>query len=204
MPVDAVALAAKQRDRPGVLIPDLDVVDTGAPAAAALDARGAQQVAGVRRRDVVDRAALRDRVPVVAVAGEGERAVGEEEDVAAVADRMTVEHVGSHGHRELGAAGRDALDAHAQRPGCGVVREHRAGDALGERLGFLRRQCRLALPGLGGLLSAATITHVQSLPEVRRSPPRPRGRAPLPSRAGARSAARSGSDPPRNAPADAR
>ena len=67
-----------------------------------------EHVAFVRRRQELDRAALRDRVAVVAVAGERERAVGEREDEAAVADRMAVQHVGAHRHRQLGAPGRDA------------------------------------------------------------------------------------------------
>jgi hypothetical protein len=51
-----------------------------------------------------------------------------------VADRVAVEHVGPHRHRHLGAARRDRGDVHAELLRRGVAVEHRARDAIGERL----------------------------------------------------------------------
>src|SRR6185437_3088022 len=101
VPVDAVALPAEQRDRLAVLVADLDVVDARASGPAALDACRVQYLPGVRGRQVIDRAALRDRVAVVAVAGKRKGAVGEQENVTAMADRVPVHHVVAHGHRHL-------------------------------------------------------------------------------------------------------
>src|SRR5689334_22848802 len=76
--VDAIALAAKERDDLGVLVSHFDIVDTGTPGAAALYAGRMQHIASMCGCEKFDRASLRDSVAVVAVAGECERAVGEQ------------------------------------------------------------------------------------------------------------------------------
>src|SRR6266700_1725546 len=98
MALDAIRFAAKERDALTALIDDLDVVDACAAADAALLRDGRQYIAFVRRRDEIDRAARRYRRQVVAVAGKRERAVGEREDEAAVADGVTVQHVLANRH----------------------------------------------------------------------------------------------------------
>ena len=54
-PLIAIALAAEQRDRLAALVGDLDVVDAGAAARAALVRARGQHVALARRREEVDR-----------------------------------------------------------------------------------------------------------------------------------------------------
>ena len=73
-----------------------------------------------------------DRGAVVAVAGEGERRIGEREDEAAVAGAVAVEHVGAHRHAQPRVARPHLLDHHAQALRGAVALEHRVGGALGE------------------------------------------------------------------------
>src|SRR5262249_24688817 len=77
---------------------------------------------------------------IVAVAGEGERAVGERKYEAAVTDGVAVEHVAAHRHRELGMTGADRGDSHPERLRGAVARVHALRDALGESLRLLLRQ----------------------------------------------------------------
>ena len=73
-----------------------------------------QPVAAAAGRQVGDRRLLRDRALVVAVAGEGEGAVGEGEDEAAMGDAVAIQHVVGDGHGERRLAGCDPLDPHAE------------------------------------------------------------------------------------------
>ncbi len=135
---DPRALAAKERDRLAVLVLHVDIVDAVAADERTLARRRGQHVAFARRREKLDRASGRHRIGVVAVAGERERAVGQREHEPAVADRMAVDHVVAHGHRQLGEAGRDLRDPHAEAARRPVAREHARRHAFGQRLGFLR------------------------------------------------------------------
>src|SRR3954454_18338504 len=73
--LDAVTLAAKQGDALAALVVDLDVVDAGAPADRALLRCRGQHVAHAGRGEKINRAAVRHRRQVVAVAGISEGAV---------------------------------------------------------------------------------------------------------------------------------
>src|SRR5947209_18170144 len=115
MALDAIRFAPEERDALAALVGDLDVVDSGAAADAALLRDGRQYIAFVRRRDEIDRAARRHRRQVVAVAGKGERAIGEREDEAAVADGVAVQHVLANRHRQLSATGADGGNTLPQR-----------------------------------------------------------------------------------------
>ena len=75
-----------------------NVVDAEPTAQRLLLGLGDQHVAGADRRQELDRRAGGDRGAVAAVAGEGERRIGEREDEAAVAGVVAVEHVGAHRH----------------------------------------------------------------------------------------------------------
>ncbi len=174
MTLDPVALAAEQRDGLAALVGNLDVVDARAPGELALVRARGQHVARARRRGELDRAAGRHGVEIVAVARVRERAVGEREDEAAVADLVAVQHVGPHRHRELGEARADVRDADAERLRRRVARVHRLGDALGQR------------PRIGGRHRRVMLTHGAFLPWPR----------------GARPAATCGSGPRRSARRD--
>src|SRR5439155_19047575 len=92
-----------------------------------------ENVALARRRQIFDRAALRDRVEIVTVARERECAVGEREYEAAMADRVTVHHVAAYRHRERSPARLDLHDRHAQRARRAVACEHALRNAPRER-----------------------------------------------------------------------
>src|SRR5260370_40077833 len=118
MALDAIRLAPEERDALAALVGHLDIVDPGAAADAALLGDGRQEIAFMRRCDEVDRAARSHRGQIVAVAGKRERAVGEREDEAAVADRVPVEHVLADGHRQLGVTRPYGTDHHPERLRC--------------------------------------------------------------------------------------
>ena len=88
---------------------------------------GDELVAEAGRGDERDVGGGRHRHRAVAVAGAGERRVGEEEHVAAVGDVVAVDHRrrDAHPHRCGAALGGEQLDA--QRPRCGVGGEHLVG-----------------------------------------------------------------------------
>src|SRR5207244_3857992 len=113
MALDPIALAAKERDRFAALIRDFDIVDACPTRETALVRDSGENVALARRRQIFDRAALRDRVEIVTVARERECAVGEREYEAAMADRVTVHHVAAYRHRERSPARLDLHDRHA-------------------------------------------------------------------------------------------
>jgi hypothetical protein len=135
-----VLLPRKERDRRAGLVGNFDVVDAAAADQRALARRRGQHVALARRREELDRASRGHGVGVVAVAGEGERAVGQREHESAVTDRVTVDHVAAHGHRQLGKAGCDSRDPHAESLRRTVAREHARRHALRQRLRLRRRQ----------------------------------------------------------------
>ena len=113
-PLMRVLLPRKSAMVDAALVAHLDVVHAVAPDLRVLARGRGQHVALVRGRQELDRAAVGDRVRVVAVAGERERAVGQREHEAAMADRVAVDHVGAHGHGELGLRRAHAHDAHAE------------------------------------------------------------------------------------------
>src|SRR5439155_21639652 len=141
MTLDAIRLAPEERDSLAVLVRHLYIVDPGAAADAALAGESRQTISLTRRCDEVDGTARRDGRQIVAVAGKRECAVGKREDEAAVADRVTIEHVLTHGHRQLGVTGTDGSDRHSHRLRSTIARVHRRRHALGERLRLLRRRC---------------------------------------------------------------
>ena len=124
---------------------NFDIVDAGAPGRAALVRHGGQHVALTRRGDEVDRTPGRHGGQVIAIAGEREGTVGERENESAVADRVTIEHVGSHRHVELRVAGTDFAELHAERLRRAVARIHFGGHALGQHLSFAGRKRRVML-----------------------------------------------------------
>ena len=78
-------VAPEFRDVDAVLIGDAHVIETGSPLARRLGRGGGQAVAQTGREQVGDRGVLPDDALVVAVAGKGKGAVGQREDVAAMA-----------------------------------------------------------------------------------------------------------------------
>ena len=89
-----------------IATPDGHVVDPRATAQGSLLRGGDQDLALVGRLQEGDVEACGDRPYAAGVAGQREGAVGQGEDEAAMADRVSIEHVAAHGHRELRASGR--------------------------------------------------------------------------------------------------
>jgi hypothetical protein len=81
---DGAAAAAQLRDHGAVAAADRHVVEAAAACAVPLLGDGGELVAGPDRRHERDVAPGGDRALPVAVAGDGERRVGEQEDEAAV------------------------------------------------------------------------------------------------------------------------
>src|SRR5215203_1345590 len=96
---------------------DGDVVDAAAAVAVAFGGFGDQLVAEVGWSQEDDVAGGGDGDGAVGVAGEGEGGVGEEEDVAAVADVVAVEHGVADQHTGGGVAGGDLVDLDAEVAG---------------------------------------------------------------------------------------
>ncbi len=112
-----------------VLAGHRDVVDPAAPVPGAFGGAGEQQVTLVRRTDEGDLATGGDGHRPVAVAGEREGGVGEQEHEAAVGDAMSVDHLGGDphaGHRGT-VRSRDQLDAEPVRGHVGVEHLVRGG-----------------------------------------------------------------------------
>ena len=70
-------------------------------------------------------------------AGEGEGAVGEREDEAAVADPVTVHHVRADPHRDARAARTAGIERHPELPRGRVAAPERLCRAVGRALPFL-------------------------------------------------------------------
>ncbi len=112
-----------------VLAGHRDVVDPAAPVPGAFGGAGEQQVTLVRRTDEGDLATGRDGHRPVAVAGERESGVGEQEHEAAVGDAMSVDHLGGDphaGHRGT-VRSLDQLNAEPVRGHVGVEHLVRGG-----------------------------------------------------------------------------
>ncbi len=116
-PVQGAATATELGDHRTIVPGDGDVVD---PAAAVPDAFGGpskQHIPLARRPDKDNVSAGRDRHRAVAVTGQRERGVGEQEQVAAVGDAVPVDHRPGHPHPGHRRARRrlDQLDAERTR-----------------------------------------------------------------------------------------
>ena len=107
-------MASELGDDGGVGEADGDVVDAAAAVAVAFGGFGDQVVAEVGWGQEDHVAGGGDGDGAVGVAGEGEGGVGEEEDVAAVADVMAVEHGVADLHAGGGVAWGDVLDLDAE------------------------------------------------------------------------------------------
>src|SRR4029453_9654405 len=114
-----------------------DGVDCAAAGAVAFGGLGDELVAEVGGGQEDDLAGGGDGDGAVGVAGEGEGGVGEEEDVAAVADVVAVDHGGADQHAGGGAARGDVLELDAEVAGGCVGLVHGRGGPLGEGLGIL-------------------------------------------------------------------
>src|SRR4029453_7808164 len=131
-----------------------DGVDCAAAGAVAFGGLGDELVAEVGGGQEDDLAGGGDGDGAVGVAGEGEGGVGEEEDVAAVADVVAVDHGVADRHAGGGLAGGELVDLDAEVAGGQVGLVHGGGGALGEGLGVLwhttssvgrRCLCRIAI-----------------------------------------------------------
>src|SRR6185312_10157828 len=97
---------------------DPHLINAGAAGNALLLRLGDEPVALLRRREKDDRSLLRQRVHIVRVAGIGEGRVGEQEDHAAMGERVAVEHVRAYRHRRTRIPGPRLLQHDAQRAAC--------------------------------------------------------------------------------------
>ena len=156
---ECAAVASELGDDGGVGEADGDVVDAAAAVAVAFGGFGDQLVAEVGWGQEDDVAGGGDGDGAVGVAGEGEGGVGEEEDIAAVADVVAVEHGVADLHSGGGVAWGDVLDLDAEVAGGQVGLVHGRGGALGDGLGVLRHVtslglerclCRIATAGTSG------------------------------------------------------
>jgi hypothetical protein len=119
-----VAAAAELGD--DLLVPgDRDVVDAVAAVARPHPGLGGEHVAAAARRDERDVRARRHRDRTPAVAGTGERCVGEREDHAPVADVVPVDHVVPDGQLRAGPALAVVEQVDAEQPARGVGGHHR-------------------------------------------------------------------------------
>ena len=96
---------------------DRDVVQAAAAAQHPLDRGGDELLALAHGGEEGDVGAGRDGVRAAGVAGEREGGVGEQEQVAAVAGAVAVEHRGGDGHRGGRAAGADVVERRCRAPG---------------------------------------------------------------------------------------
>src|SRR5215216_7048912 len=103
---DCAAVASELGEH-GVGAADGDVVDAAAAGAVAFGGVGDELVAEVGGAEEGDVAGGGDGDRAVGVAGEGEGGVGEQEDVAAVADVVAVDHGVADHHAGGGLAGSD-------------------------------------------------------------------------------------------------
>ncbi len=133
--LDAARMAAEFGNLRAVLPGYTDVVDAAAPLPPDLGRAGCQHVALLPRGKEGDLAHLRHDALVVGVAGEGEGAVRQREDIAAVADLVAVGHLGpgAHGHR--GVTGADIGEFHPQMLRRVVIGPHGGGAGAGEFVG---------------------------------------------------------------------
>src|SRR5215213_11371600 len=150
---DCAAVASELGDD-GVGSADGDVVDAAAAGVVAFGGLGDELVAEVGGAEEGDVAGGGDGGGAVGVAGEGEGGVGEEEDVAAVADVVAVEHGVANDHAGGGVAGGDLVDLDAEVAGGQVGLVHPGGGALGDGLGVL-----LHMISLGGGLGRPSANH---------------------------------------------
>src|SRR5215213_3426121 len=133
---DCAAVASELGDD-GVGSADGDVVDAAATGVVTFGGLGDELVAEVGGAEEGDVAGGGDGDGAVGVAGEGEGGVGEQEDVAPVADVVAVDHGVADHHARGGLAGSDVVDLDAEVAGGQVVLPHGGGGALGEGLGVL-------------------------------------------------------------------
>lgn len=143
---DAVGLAAEKGNDVPLAIPDGGVVDAGTPGERALLTLGFQFFACTRRAEEVDVAGRGNRVTVVAIAGVGKSGVSKGKKETAVADMMSIDHIGSDDHREQRVPWSDRHQTDADQLQCSVAAVHCRGGLFGEQDRLL-----CVVPGAVGL-----------------------------------------------------
>ncbi len=169
-PVQSAATATELGDHRTVVPGDGDVVDPAAAVPNALGGPGKQHIPLARRPDKDNVPAGRDRHRAVAVTGQRERGVGEQEQIAAVGDAVTVDHRLGYPHPGHRRPRRrlDQLDAERTRGGIGSEHVVRGVAPLRVRLwtvtGPVRLRHRRALPSgrLPPVRVGRTIRHRRS------------------------------------------
>ena len=179
-------LPAEQRDLAPVLVRHDDVVDARLAGQRPLHRFRHEHVARAARRQVIDRAAGAHGIEVMRITGERERAVGQHEDIAAVAGTVAIQHVLAHPHGHARVAGPDGVQRHAQRLARRVAFVHRLAGQFGQPLRITVHGCVL-LPGWPPACGAAVETRGSGPRHTRRRgcparPARTAGRRHLPLR----------------------